>query len=76
MISTVRKVFKENFYQYDKCKLYGCYTLKMVNTSIKPFTKVLLINFKDRIIFPVNKQPKRRQTGKCEMSTKIVSAPF
>ena len=47
---------KVYFYQYDKRKLHACFTLKKINTSVKSLTKVLLINFKVRIIHSINKQ--------------------
>ena len=59
-ISSIAQGFKVYFYQYDICKLHGCYTLKKENTSVTSITKVLLINSKDRNILPINKHNNRK----------------
>ena len=39
----------------QKCKLYVCYALKKVNTSVKSHTEALLNNFRDIMIISINK---------------------
>ena len=56
MLSTAAQAFNVYFYEYDKRKLQGCYTLEKVSTSVKSLTDALLINLKGRIIISINKQ--------------------